>query len=137
MVLTARADFYPDLMASRLWPEIQGHRMEVAPLGEEGLREAIVRAGAPVGVYVDAALVERLVADAAGEPGSLPLVQETLVRLWEHMERRYLPLSAYRALAREGAGLTALQMAMALHADKACRPWARSGRPRPGASSCA
>ena len=57
-----------------------------------------MRPAEAVGVYVEAALVERLVADAAGEPGVLPLVQETLVLLWEKLERRFLPLRAYEAL---------------------------------------
>jgi formylglycine-generating enzyme required for sulfatase activity len=127
VVLTARADFYPDLMASPLWPEIQAHRMEVLPLDADGLRQAIVRPAENVGVYVEAALVERLVADAAGEPGMLPFVQETLVLLWERLERRFLPLRAYEALilplgAYRAAGdvrRTGLQVAMARRADAA------------------
>jgi len=115
VVLTVRADFYPDLMATSLWPEIQAHRAEVLPLGEDGLRQAIVRPAEDAGVFVEPALVERLVADAAGEPGVLPLVQEALVLLWERLERRFLPLRAYEALG--GAGRTGLQAAMARRAD--------------------
>jgi len=117
LVLTVRADFYPDLMTTVLWPQIQSHRLEVLPLSEEGLRRAIVRPAADVGVFVEPALVERLVADAAGEPGALPLVQETLVLLWDRLERRFLPLSAYEALG--GEGRTGLQVAMARRADAA------------------
>ncbi len=112
VLLTVRADFYPDLMASLLWPEIQAHRAEVLPLGEAGLRQAIVRPAEDAGVFVETALVERLVADAAGEPGILPFVQETLVLLWEKVERCYLPLAAYEAL-------TGLQVAMADRAETA------------------
>ena len=127
VVLTARADFYPDLMASPLWPEIQAHRVEVLPLDAEGLKQAIVRPAEDVGVYVEAALVERLVGDAAGEPGMLPFVQETLVLLWERLERRFLPLRAYEALilslgAYQAAGdvrRTGLQVAMARRAEAA------------------
>jgi len=115
VVLTVRADFYPDLMVAPLWPEIQAHRAEVLPLDEDGLRQAIVRPAEDAGVFVESALVERLVADAAGEPGVLPLVQEALVLLWERLERRFLPLSAYEALG--GAGRTGLQAAMARRAD--------------------
>jgi hypothetical protein len=43
VVLTARADFYPDLMASPLWPQIQLQRVEVVPLDAAGLRQVIVR----------------------------------------------------------------------------------------------
>lgn len=122
LVLTVRADFYPDLMASPLWEPIQKRRLEVTPLGEAQLREAIMRPAENVGVFVEAALVERLVADASGEPGVLPLVQETLVLLWEKVERRYLPLRAYEALilprgAYGGDGRTGLQVAISRRAD--------------------
>ena len=77
------------------------------------------------GVAVEAALVERLVADAAGEPGVLPLVQETLVLLWERLERRFLPMRAYEALVltRDAYGgqpseeRSGLQVAIARRAD--------------------
>ena len=122
VVLTARADFYPSLMASHLWPEIQAHRAEVLPLDADGLRQAIVRPAERAGVYVEGALVERLVADATGEPGVLPFVQETLNLLWEKLERRFLPLRAYDALvlplsAYGTAPRTGLQVAMARRAD--------------------
>ena len=98
LVLTVRADFYADLMTSLLWQEIQNYRLEVVPLHEAGLRQAILKPAEAVGVFVEPALVERLVTDAAGEPGVLPLIQETLVLLWQRLERRFLPLRAYEAL---------------------------------------
>ena len=126
VIVTVGADFYPDLMGAPLWPEIKGHRVEVVPLDEGGLREAIIRPAKAVGVFVEKALVERLIADAAGEPGVLPLVQETLGLLWERLERRFLPLRAYEALASfygspksSGGKRTGLQVAMASHADAA------------------
>ncbi len=127
VILTARADFYPNLMASALWPEIQAHRFEVLPLQADGLREAVVRPAEAEGVYVEPALVERLVADAAGEPGILPLVQETLVLLWERLERRLLPLHAYEALVLPRSAYdppdapprTGLQVALVRRADAA------------------
>ena len=125
LVITVRADFYPELMASPLWFEIQAHRVEVLPLDDESLREAIVRPAEDVGVFVETALVERLVADAAGEPGILPLIQETFVLLWEKVERRFLPLRAYDSLIlpRSAYGAmgvihrSGLQVAIALRAD--------------------
>ncbi|MBI4674840.1 MAG: hypothetical protein HY741_24625, partial [Chloroflexi bacterium] len=127
VVLTVRADFYPDLMVCPLWSEIDKHRVEILPLDAAGLREAIVKPAEGAGVFVEAALVERLVADAAGEPGVLPLVQETLVLLWDHLERRFLPLRAYEQLvlprrAYEQAGeppRTGLQVAMERRAQAA------------------
>ncbi|MBV9386845.1 MAG: TIR domain-containing protein [Chroococcidiopsidaceae cyanobacterium CP_BM_ER_R8_30] len=127
LILTVRADFYPDLMSSPLWRQIQSHRLEIVPLDAVGLREAIVRPAEDVGVFVESALVERLVTDAAGEPGVLPLIQETLVLMWEQVQRRFLPLRAYEALVlpRKAYGalgsqkLTGLQVALARRADAA------------------
>jgi WD40 repeat protein len=128
VVLTVRADFYANLMGSVLWREVQAHRVEVAPLDEHGLREAILEPAEGVGVFVEAALVERLVGDAGREPGMLPFVQETLVLLWERLERRFLalhayesivlPRRAYKALGSSSGG-TGLQVAMARRADAA------------------
>jgi hypothetical protein len=136
VVLTVRADFYADLMESPLWHDIQTSRMEVLPLDDEGLREAILRPAERVEVFIEPALIERLIDDAAGEPGALPLVQETLVLMWERIERRFLPLRAYEALvlpvgAYSGAHWrnqgNGLQVAIALRADAALA----SLRPKP------
>jgi hypothetical protein len=129
LILTVRADFYADLMTSLLWPEIQNYRLEVVPLNETGLRQAILKPAENVGVFVEPALVERLVVDAAGEPGILPLIQETLVLLWQRLERRFLPLRAYEALVlpraayggQEPGHKTGLLVAIARRADQAIR----------------
>jgi hypothetical protein len=102
IILTVRADFYPDLMACSLWQPIRANRLELTPLGDEELRAAILQPAAQVGVTIDEVLAERLVADAAGESGSLPLVQETLVLLWEEVERRHLALSSLYADMADG-----------------------------------
>ncbi len=122
-VISVRADFFADLLNSTLWTSIQAHRLEIAPLGEQGLRVAIVKPAEDMGVFVESALVERLVASSAGQPGLLPFVQEVMVRLWEKLERRYLPLRAYEALVLPLAGYsgserTGIQAAMALLADE-------------------
>jgi formylglycine-generating enzyme required for sulfatase activity len=98
LLLAMRADFYPDLMNSDLWPVDVGQRLEIAPLRGGALRQAIQQPAADVGVHLEASLLERLLADAADEPGVLPLVQETMVLLWGDMQRRLLPLSAYERL---------------------------------------
>ena len=127
LILTVRADFYPDLMSSPLWPQMKAHRQEVVPLGQDGLRQAILKPAEEVGVFVESALVERLVSDAYGEPGILPFVQETLRLLWDHVERRFLSVHAYDSLVlpRKAYGgtdqrpVTGLQVAIARHADVA------------------
>ena len=124
VVITARADFYPSLMSSLLWSEIRTNRYELLPLTESALAEAIRKPAERVGVYIESALVERLVGDAREEPGVLPFVQETMILLWDKVVRRFLPLSAYEALVLprsaydkyEPEGTTGLDAAIAIHA---------------------
>ena len=72
ILLTVRADFYPDLMASSLWQPIRANRLELTPLGDDELWAAIVEPAAHVGVTVDEALAVQLIADAAGRAGCCP-----------------------------------------------------------------
>ncbi|WP_231864882.1 TIR domain-containing protein [Sorangium cellulosum] len=98
LVAAMRADFYPDLMNTALWP-LEGptrRRLEILPLRGDALRDAIVKPAARVEVHVESALVERLIAEAEGEPGALPLLQEVLVLLWERMRERVLTLDSYQ-----------------------------------------
>jgi hypothetical protein len=128
LVLTVRADFYVDLMGSLLWEKMSpARRFEVLPLDTTGLKQAIVEPAKGVDVYVDPVLVERLLVDAKGEPGVLPLIQETLVLLWDKLKRRFLPFNAYEllVLSRPDYGATSnqprtgLQVAIAFKADNA------------------
>src|SRR5262249_39848062 len=70
---------------------------------------------------------------AAGSPGVLPLIQETLVLLWEKLERRVLPLRSYESLiltrsaysdsSGVGRRQTGLEVAIARHADSVIAPF--------------
>ena len=116
LLLTVRADFYPEMMAmGPLWEAVKANRLELTPLGEDGLWAAIVEPAAKVGVTVDEALAVALIGDAAGERGALPLVQMTLVLLWERVTKRELKLAAYRQMA-DGAR-NGLQVAVDLWAN--------------------
>ena len=117
LLLALRADFYGALMDSALWPAGAAlGRLEVAPLRGAALAKAITAPALRVGVYLEARLCDRLVGDAAEEPGALPLLQETLRLLWDKRRRRLLELSAYEALGNGGRGL---YVAIAQHADAA------------------
>ena len=115
LLITVRADFYTELMASPLWPLGAGERVEVTPLRGDALRRAIERPAAVVGVHLEPGLVQRLLADAADEPGVLPLLQETMVMLWEQRRRRLLTLASYEALGSDGR--SGLEVALATKAD--------------------
>lgn len=125
VVLAIRSDFYSDLQTSPIWNDLKPHLYDILPLDDTGLREAIVKPAETTGVFIAPALVERLIADAdtKHQPGILPFVQETLVLLWEHLDRRYLSLDAYEHLpllsTKANGSRTGLQVAMALLADNA------------------
>jgi hypothetical protein len=99
VVLTMRADFYgkcaayPDLAA-----RITDHQMLVSPMVEEELRAAIERPAQLVGLEFEAGLVEALLRDVQAEPGALPLLQHTLLELWERRAGHRLTLDAYREI---------------------------------------
>ena len=68
-------------------------------------------------VTLEPDLLERLLTDAGKEPGALPLVQETLVRLWGMMRLHRISLAAYESLG--GPGQSGLSAAVADTADAA------------------
>src|SRR5262249_12229942 len=76
VVVTMRSDC---LSACAPFPQLAavvgGHQELIGPLTREELREAVERPAYRVGHEVEPALVERLLADFAGQPGALPLVQ--------------------------------------------------------------
>lgn len=115
LLITMRADFYPELMSSTLWPILPSQRLEIPPLRGAALHEAIERPAADVGVYLEPALVERLIADGHDEPGVLPLLQETMRLLWTKRQRRLLTLSAYQQMGQNGS--SGLAVAVATKAD--------------------
>jgi WD40 repeat protein len=115
ILIAMRADFYNDLMNSDLWPIDPSQRLELAPLRGDALRRAIEQPAEDRRVYLEAGLLERLLADAADEPGVLPLIQETMVLLWSKMARRLIPLSAYTQLS--SGGRSGLAVAIASEAD--------------------
>lgn len=117
ILIALRADFYPDLMTSDFWPMVQNRRLDIAPLRGVALRQAIQLPAEELGVHLDPELIERLVADAADEPGALPLIQETMTLLWAEMRGRRLALSDYQQISHDGC--SGLAVALATKADAA------------------
>lgn len=131
LLFTLRADFYGALMESSLWDDLKGvlSQLNVAPLRGEQLMEAIANPAAARGVHFERALLQQLLHDVSDEPGTLPLLQDTLVGLWIHRTGTYLRLEEYQAMSdgqRSGlavvvarradaalAGLRANQLALA------------------------
>ncbi|MGI5521469.1 helix-turn-helix domain-containing protein [Micromonospora sp. CA-259024] len=99
VVLGVRADFLAHLMQ---YPDLtdalhdEAHLL-VRPVTAADLREIIVRPAAQVGMGVDADLLSTVLADAADEPGALPLVSHALLETWQRRSGATLTLSAYEA----------------------------------------
>lgn len=102
VVLALRAAFFEDLMSSGLWPVDKDHRLEIAPLRGERLREAIEKPAAAVKVTIEESLVVLLLEDAGDEPGRLTLLQTTLERLWGEVRNGVLARAAYEKLSTDG-----------------------------------
>lgn len=107
-ILTAlRSEFESQIP---LYPELQatfelGTRIQLLPLTAAELREAIERPAEQIGLKFEAGLVDRLIEDMLGEPSALPLLQFTLMRLWEQREHNRITWGAYN---RVGSGRIAL-----------------------------
>ncbi len=119
LLLALRADFYAELLESKLWRDGSKRHIDLLPLQREALRQAIEQPARAEEVYLERTLVEQLLSDAAEEPGALPLLQETLRMLWDRMRERLLTLADYRALGSDGR--SGLAVAISTRADRCLR----------------
>lgn len=76
----------------------ESHRLFIAQPQPEQLRASIELPARRVGLELQAGLLERMLADVEGEPGALPLLQDTLDVLWQQHDGRALTQSVYAAM---------------------------------------
>ncbi|WNZ25596.1 AAA family ATPase [Leptolyngbya sp. NK1-12] len=106
LILTMRTDFESYVARiPRLWEHFEQSAVRVFPLDASELREAIEKPAELVGLKFDAGLVDKLLNDVLGEPAALPLLQFTLLKLWDHREHNRIVWDAYQRL---GGGRSAL-----------------------------
>ncbi|QDL09687.1 hypothetical protein DP113_18805 [Brasilonema octagenarum UFV-E1] len=101
LVLTMRADFFgkcAEQEYSGLAQQIQQNLVTVTPMNSEELRQAIVEPAKQVNLEVEPELVNQILADVEGSPGSLPLLQYTLKEICQQREDEKLTLSTYTRL---------------------------------------
>jgi DNA-binding SARP family transcriptional activator/WD40 repeat protein len=98
IVVTLRADFFDRPLHDASFAEVMRHGVVAvrAPSSDE-LARAVRQPAEGVGVQVEDRLVERIVADADGEPGALPLLQYVLAERFAAREADVLSLAAYDA----------------------------------------
>lgn len=105
VVITLRADFYPDAMAEETLVAALEQQVLVTPMRPDELRAAIVEPARRAGLRVEPALVDTVLADLrpagvrdrAHAAGSLPLMSHALLATWTLARRKELTLADYRA----------------------------------------
>lgn len=106
LIVTMRSDFEtfiaraPDLQA-----RFNQSRVHVTPLSAAELREAIEQPAEAIGLKFQAGIVDSLLQDILGEPAGLPLLQFTLLKLWERREHNRVTREIYEQV---GGGRLAL-----------------------------
>jgi WD40 repeat protein/energy-coupling factor transporter ATP-binding protein EcfA2 len=98
VVLGIRTDFYTHCAChADLAEAMQDAQVLVGPMTTEELRQAISRPAVDAGYRVENALVSRLVADATGRPGVLPLLSHALLETWRRRRGTTLTLAGYES----------------------------------------
>ena len=106
LILTMRTDFESQFVRiPELLELFETSHIRTMALEATELREAITKPAALVGLKFEEGLVDELLGDVLGEPAALPLLQFTLLKLWDHRERNRVTWEAYRRL---GGGRLAL-----------------------------
>jgi formylglycine-generating enzyme required for sulfatase activity len=105
IVITMRTDFYGKCAAYQtLATMLSDRQMLINPMSRNELRSAIERPAQLAGCEFEAGLVGTLLDAAEGEPGTLPLLQHTLLELWKNKQNLKLTHEAYESIGRlEGA----------------------------------
>ena len=101
VILTMRSDFEPRLASL---PELQKRFVEnrtvlrATPLNRDELREAIEAPARTVGLRFHKEVVDALLKDVGEEISALPLLQFTLLKLWDTKTRDRITLAQYNSL---------------------------------------
>jgi WD40 repeat protein/class 3 adenylate cyclase len=98
IVLTLRGDLYGRLGEIQELAELfAANHVLLGPMSPDELRRAIEFPARRVGVHVESALADALIADVEEEPGGLPLLSTALVELWAARDGNWLTLEGYEA----------------------------------------
>jgi energy-coupling factor transporter ATP-binding protein EcfA2 len=106
VILTMRADFLSQVTRLENFMHLfEQAQALVTAMDANELRDAIEKPASLVGLKFEEGLVDALLGDILGEPAALPLLQFTLLKLWDNRERNQVTWSAYKRL---GGGRLAL-----------------------------
>jgi len=106
VILTMRTDFESQVARVPVFKDLfEQAQVRVTALDASELREAIEKPAELVGLKFEEGLVEALLQDVLGEPAALPLLQFTLLKLWDNRDRNRVTWETYKRL---GGGRQAL-----------------------------
>ncbi|MEA2204820.1 MAG: hypothetical protein QOE77_1596 [Blastocatellia bacterium] len=107
IVLTLRSDYEEQLpRLESLYPLLRDNRVQVTPLSASDLRDAIEKPADNIGLKFEKGIVEKLVKEIVGEPAGLPLLQFTLLQLWNRRRRNRITWDVYERLGGPRQALT-------------------------------
>ena len=116
VILVMRSDFIGDCTQFYGLAEAINQSLFLVPrLTREQLHEAIIRPAQIFGGKVELALITRLLNDVVNNPNQLPVLQHTLMRMWDLVkteEQPILTLAHYELIG-------GFHQALSLHADEA------------------
>ncbi|MFG6104909.1 SUMF1/EgtB/PvdO family nonheme iron enzyme [Leptothoe sp. EHU-05/26/07-4] len=108
LIITMRADFLNKCLEqeySGLAKQIEQHLVTIPSMSHKELRQAIIKPAERVGLKIQPELVDKMVQELEGAPGSLPLLQYTLTELWKRRLDNCLRLTTYSRIGGVGGTL--------------------------------
>lgn len=106
VIITMRADLESNLVQiPALQAEYEKAQVRVTAMKANELREVIEKPAELVGLKFEDNLVEELVAEVLGKPAALPLLQFTLLTLWENRDHNRVTWQAYQRIGGSGHAL--------------------------------
>lgn len=107
VIITMRTDLESNVVQ---WPTLQSFyeqsQVRMTAMKASELREVIEKPAELIGLKFEENLVDELVREVLGKPAALPLLQFTLLKLWENRDRNRITWEAYNRLGGSGQALT-------------------------------
>ena len=99
LLLTMRIDYESSLATLPLLQSlVDQNSVRVTAMNSAELREAIDKPAERVGLKFQEGLIDEIIREILGEPAALPLLQFTLLQLWENRERNRITWETYERL---------------------------------------
>ena len=112
LVATMRADFLGNTLSYSQFGELlRNTDIKIRSMNREELTQVIEKPAEKLGVTFEVGLVERILNNVDSEPGSLPLLEFALTKLWKRRKGRQLTHAAYENIGE-------VKGALARHADE-------------------